>query len=72
MLFARLLILYYCSTHDYAVLDSVHYQLCATFDAPDSVGPYGMSADPFWRHGAGHMCFTFEARRPVGAARRAN
>jgi hypothetical protein len=58
--------------YEYAVLDSVRYQLCATFDAPDSVGPYGTAADPFWRHGAGHTCFTFEARRPLGVARPAN
>src|SRR5262249_50558885 len=58
--------------YEYQVLDSVHYVLCATFDAPDSVGPYGTQVDPFWRHGAGHTCFTFEARMPRGAARRAN
>jgi hypothetical protein len=58
--------------YTYVVLDSVRYQLCATFDAPDSVGPYGTAVDPFWRHGAGHTCFTFEARRPAGAALPAN
>jgi len=52
------------SPYDYQVLDSVRYVLCATFDAPDSVGPYGAQVDPFWRHGAGNTCFTFEARRP--------
>ena len=50
--------------YEYTVLDSVHYQLCATFDAPDSVGPYGAAVDPFWRHGKGAKCFTFEVRRP--------
>jgi len=50
--------------YDYAVVDSTHYQLCATFDAPDSIGPYGERVDPFWRHAAGHACFTFESRRP--------
>jgi len=58
--------------YTYVVIDSVRYELCATFDAPDSVGPYGTAVDPFWRHGAGHTCFTFEARRPLGAARPAN
>ena len=51
----------------YTVLDSVRYQLCATFDAPDSIGPYGTTTDPFWRHGAGQACFQFTApavRRP--------
>jgi len=47
----------------YQVLDSVRFQLCATFDAPDSVGPYGSAVDPFWRHTAGNACFTFEAPR---------
>jgi hypothetical protein len=50
-------------THDrvpYIVLDSLHYQLCADFDAPDSVGPYGDAVNPFWRHGAGRTCFTFD------------
>jgi hypothetical protein len=51
--------------YEYTVLDSVHYQLCATFEAPDSVGPYGTAVDPFWRHGAGRACFTFEVKRPV-------
>ena len=54
----------------YEVIDSTHFQLCATFDAPDSVGPYGTAVDPFWRHGAGQTCFTFEVRRPL--ARPAN
>jgi len=50
--------------YEYAVLDSVRYQLCAKFDTPDSLGPYGQAVDPFWRHGTGRHCFTFEARRP--------
>jgi hypothetical protein len=49
--------------YTYQVLDSVRYQLCAQFDAPDSVGPYGSAVDPFWRHTAGYVCFTFEAPR---------
>ena len=46
--------------YTYQVLDSLHYQLCAKFDAPDSLGPYGGAVDPFWRHTAGFVCFTFE------------
>ena len=50
-------------THDriaYLAIDSLHYQLCAVFDAPDSVGPYGETVNSFWRHGAGRTCFTFD------------
>ena len=53
-------------THEfygYRTLDSLRYELCATFDTPDSVGPYGGAIDPFWRHGAGRRCFTFEVRK---------
>jgi hypothetical protein len=53
----------------YEVLDSVRFLLCAKFDAPDSVGPYGPAVDPFWRHTAGHVCFTFEVPRRNGVAR---
>ena len=54
-------------THDrvpYVVLDSLRYQLCADFDAPDSVGPYGEAVNSFWRHGAGRTCFTFDVPPP--------
>jgi len=47
--------------YDYRAVDSLRYELCASFDAPDSVAPYGGVADPFWRHVAGHACFTFTA-----------
>jgi hypothetical protein len=53
-------------THDryaYSVLDSVRYELCATFDAADSLGPHDSRVNPFWRHGPGHACFTFEVAR---------
>jgi hypothetical protein len=53
----------------YEVLDSVRFLLCAKFDTPDSVGPYGPMVDPFWRHTAGHVCFTFEVPRRNGVAR---
>jgi len=51
----------------YQVLDSVRFRLCARFDAPDSVGPYSAAVDPFWRHTAGNVCFTFEAPRRARA-----
>ena len=49
--------------YGYQPLDSVRYELCATFDAPDSVPPYGNAADVFWRHSAGRWCFKFETDR---------
>jgi len=50
--------------YGYAISDSVSYDLCARFDAPDSVGPYSSAVDNFWRHPAGEVCFTFLVRRP--------
>jgi len=50
--------------YEYRALDSLRYELCATFDGADSTGPYGQTVDPFWRHGAGRACFTFEVARP--------
>jgi hypothetical protein len=53
-------------THDryaYSVLDSVRYELCATFDSADSLGPDDSRVNPFWRHGSGRACFTFEVSR---------
>jgi uncharacterized protein DUF5671 len=44
---------------EYAVLDSVHYRLCATFATRDTIGPIGGSK-PFWSHPAGRHCFTLE------------
>ncbi len=49
--------------YGYQVLDSVRYELCASFDAADSLGPFGSAPDPFWRHDAGRWCFTFEVDR---------
>jgi hypothetical protein len=42
----------------YRTTDSLHYRLCAVFDAPDSMGPAGESR--FWSHGRGPTCFDFE------------
>jgi len=53
-------------THDryaYVVLDSVRYELCAIFDSADSLGPNESRVNPFWRHGSGPTCFTFEVAR---------
>ncbi|MCE9627721.1 MAG: DUF5671 domain-containing protein [Candidatus Eisenbacteria bacterium] len=43
----------------YAVVDSESFRLCAQFDRPDSVGPWGEQGSEFWQHGAGEACFTF-------------
>lgn len=43
----------------YTPVDSMNFELCATFDRADSLGPYGEGVAPFWRHGAGRACFTF-------------
>ncbi len=51
--------------YGYAVLDSTHYELCATFDAADSLAPYGGRPNPFWRHGPGRACFAFEVARDL-------
>jgi len=53
---------------DYAVIDSTHYRLCATFDAADSTGGAmpawrteparpGGRVRAMWAHGAGSTCF---------------
>ncbi len=55
-------------THEpyrYRVVDSLRFELCATFVSADSVGPFEDRANEFWRHGPGRHCFTFRApRRP--------
>ncbi len=53
--------------YEYAVVDSLTFELCAAFDRPDSTGPYGRATVPFWRHGAGRTCFTFAFRPNLGA-----
>ena len=44
---------------EYVVLDSIHYQLCATFDTADSTGgpDYTVRGQAFWGHGPGPSCF---------------
>lgn len=48
--------------YEYRVVDSLRYELCATFDAPTTAEapPRG---DRFWSHGVGRQCFTREARQ---------
>ena len=48
--------------YEYRSLDSLRYELCATFDAPDSLAPRG---DPggtsaFWKHDHGRTCYTLD------------
>lgn len=47
----------------FALTDSSAFELCATFDRADSLGPMGDRPSPFWRHEAGRACFRF--RYPV-------
>jgi hypothetical protein len=46
--------------YEYRQLDSLSYEVCATFDTVDSLsGPDAWSPpSEFWRHGAGRACFT--------------
>jgi hypothetical protein len=48
--------------YGYQPIDSTSYELCAAFDAADSLGSQGIP-DAFWRHGAGRWCFRFEVDR---------
>ena len=50
--------------YDYAGLDSLRYQLCATFELPDTaaVTEYERGSR-FWSHGAGRQCFTITLPR---------
>ncbi len=50
--------------YDYAGIDSLRYQLCATFELPDTaaVTEYERGSR-FWSHGAGRQCFTITLPR---------
>lgn len=50
--------------YEYAVTDSMHYQLCAVFTAADSVDAGG-SVNAFWKHAAGRSCWSFTIPRSV-------
>lgn len=49
------------TVYEYRVIDSLHYQLCATFATADSLVPRGSrEASAFWRHPPGRMCYTLD------------
>lgn len=45
--------------YGYTVLDSLTYELCATFAIADSLDPGSQQPSDFWRHPAGAHCFRF-------------
>ena len=46
--------------YEYRAVDSVRYEVCATFDAASR--PRGPDQDPdLWAHGPGHQCFRLDA-----------
>jgi hypothetical protein len=54
----------------YHRVDSVRYELCASFERPDTTGnEYGYITPDrparFWRHGAGRTCYTILLPRAV-------
>ena len=50
--------------YDYRGLDSLRYQLCATFELPDTAATTVYDrGSRFWSHGAGHQCFTITLPR---------
>ncbi len=50
--------------YDYIGLDSLRYQLCATFELPDSATTASDErGSRFWSHGSGHHCFTLTLPR---------
>jgi hypothetical protein len=54
--------------YEYHVVDSTHFELCATFDTEVRAGdlqPYERE----WAHAQGRQCFRFDARSPGGPRR---
>jgi hypothetical protein len=50
--------------YQYRRLDAHRYMLCARFESPSpSTGDRTLDDKPFWRHGAGQTCYTFDVRR---------
>ncbi len=47
--------------YEYTVVDSVRFDLCATFATVDSLAPWNTQPSDFWRHGVGRRCFRFSA-----------
>ncbi len=57
--------------YEYRAVDSLAYELCATFERVDSLpSADGFDSERtarFWRHGAGRTCFALRARPPAVA-----
>jgi hypothetical protein len=54
--------------YGYRLVDSTHFELCATFDTevrPEDLQPYERD----WAHAQGRHCFRFDARYPGGPRR---
>lgn len=56
------------AAYGYRAVDSVRYELCASFEAPDSADTQPYIEEPgrpsiFWYHGAGPHCFTLRVSR---------
>jgi len=54
--------------YEYHVVDSTHFELCATFDTevrPEDLQPYERE----WAHAKGRHCFRFDARYAGGPRR---
>lgn len=48
--------------YTYRALDSLRYELCASFDGATTLEAHPRG-DRFWAHGEGRQCFTREVRR---------
>jgi hypothetical protein len=55
----------------FVLADSTAFELCATFERADSLGPTGDRPSLFWRHEAGRACFRFRFPVVAVAGRRA-
>ena len=58
--------------YGYRTLNSIRYELCATFATADSLGApdyEGGHPSRFWRHVAGNACYEFEIPRAILARR---
>jgi uncharacterized protein DUF5671 len=51
------------NAYEYRSIDSLHYELCAAFEAADSLtSAMGLNeSSSFWKHGAGRVCYMMEA-----------
>jgi hypothetical protein len=60
--------------YEYRTVDSIRYELCATFDQADTTGAATGYTSPerpprFWRHGPGRRCYAITLPRAVVDAR---